>query len=471
MKIVYVNSPIYDYLTATLIEGLDLLGHEVITSEKAGAGRQVADAELRAAAELADLIVVGSNAGVRTHLVQDVRNPRKVFVDGSDQQDFGVTNNIRYKLVFKRELGRAFRDALSQFVFPLPFAAEARYLSDAEVVKDLQVTFLANMHTNPWRHSIHQRLRNLQNPAIVSGTTNERAYSTAQPKATAVETPLYRQLLRRSQISVSVAGAGYDTARFWEILAARAMLFTQALDIVIPHGFTDGVDCVTFGSLDEFDEKLIFYMNRPQLVKTIAGRGYERLLAHHTTRARAAQFLEAVTAHVDRPGYCAQFLHPEIKAVEEVCLGRGLDIGCGSSKTTPDCIGVDLTPGGANGSVGCESGRISVADIVASGDDLSMFEDGTLDFIVARHNLEHYRDPDRTVREWKRVLRRGGRIGVVVPDHDKVDTYALDPTHYCHFTRDSLGALFNGIGGFETRKLDVCVPNWSLVGIFEKASA
>lgn len=471
MQIVYINPAVYDYLAASLLEGLVDLGHDVVTAQASAYGRRLDDEPLRAFAETADLVIVGSNSGVRSHLVQDIANPRKVFVDGGDQQDFGVTNNIRFKAVFKRELNRRFHDAAKQFVFPLPFAAEKRYLSDEVVGKDLAVSFLANMHTNPWRHSIHQRLQNLKLPGVVSGTTNERAYSASQPKSAATETPLYRQLLRRSRISVSVAGAGYDTARFWEILAARAMLMTQDLDIVIPQGFTDGHDCVTFRSLEEFDEKLVFYMNRPDLVAQIAERGHQRLVAHHTSTARAAQFLEVVAAHIERPGYCAQFLHPEIRAIEDVCVGRGLDVGCGSSKTTPECIGVDITPPFTSGSVGCEAGRMSVANVVTSGDDLTMFADGSLDFVVARHNLEHYHDPVRTLREWKRVLRPGGRIGVVVPDHDKVDTYALDPTHYCHFTRDSLAQLAQQVGELQVRKLDVCVPNWSLVGIFEKAAA
>lgn len=470
MHIVYINPAVYDYLAAALIEGLVELGHDVVTAQPAAAGRHLPDADVRALAETADLVIVGSNAGVRSHLVQDVKNPRKVFVDGGDSQDFGVTNNIRFKAVFKRELNRRFHDAGEQRVLPLPFAAEKRYFGEPAPQRDLAVTFLANMHTNPWRHSVHQRLRNLKHPGIVSGTTNERAYSQSQPKSQAVETPLYRQLLRRSRISVSVAGAGYDTARFWEILAAGAMLFTQDLDIVIPHGFTDGHDCVTFRSLDEFDEKLTYYLNRADLVAQIAARGQARVLAHHTSKARAQQFLDGALALVATEGYCAQFLHPEIRAVEEVCVGRGLDVGCGSSKTTPDCIGVDITPANVIGSVGCEAGRVCLAEVTASGDALSMFEDGSLDFVVARHNLEHYHDPARTLREWKRVLRPGGRIGVVVPDHDKVDTYALDPTHYCHFTRDSLLQLVQSVGELQVRKLDVCVPNWSLVGIFEKAA-
>ncbi len=50
MKIVYVNPAVYDYLSATLIEGLATLGHEVLTSQAATYGRQLPDDELRAAA-------------------------------------------------------------------------------------------------------------------------------------------------------------------------------------------------------------------------------------------------------------------------------------------------------------------------------------------------------------------------------------------------------------------------------------
>ena len=154
MQIVYINPAVYDYLAASLLEGLVELGHDVVTSQVSPCGRRLDDEPLRAFAETADLVIVGSNAGVRSHLVQDIANPRKVFVDGGDQQDFGVTNNIRFKAVFKRELNRRFHDAATQFVFPLPFAAEKRYLSDEVVGKDLAVSFLANMHTNPGSRTV-----------------------------------------------------------------------------------------------------------------------------------------------------------------------------------------------------------------------------------------------------------------------------------------------------------------------------
>lgn len=429
-------------------------------------GIQLADDELRSQAEQADLIIVGTNTGVRSYLLQSIQNPRKVFVDGTDSQQFSVTPNIRYKAVFKRELGRAFPIPSDRFIFPLPFAAETRYFPKVFPKKDLRVTFLARMETNPWRYSIHQRLTNFRDRTIVSGTTHECAYGDGTHLFR--PTPRYHRILARSQIAVSVAGCGYDTGRFWEILAAAAMLFTQEPDIVIPYGFTDGIDYVSFRSLDEFEDKLFFYLNRPELAQTIAERGHQRLLKYHTTRARAIQFIDRVKGAVGRQDYCDEFLHPEIRALESLCVGQGLDIGCGSSKTTPNCIGIDITPGGTLGSVGCEQGQVSVADIVASGDDLSRFASNSMDFIVARHNLEHYHDPIATLREWHRVLRPEGRLGIVVPDHEHVDTYALDASHYCHFDRDSLRNTVCEIAGFKLLSIDVCVPKWSLVGIFQK---
>lgn len=151
----------------------------------------------------------------------------------------------------------------------------------------------------------------------------------------------------------------------------------------------------------------------------------------------------------------------ERKILEKLCQGRGADIGCGSSKITSGCIGVDLTGHGQLGKLGCEKNQKSVADIKASGDSLSMFNNDELDYIVAKHNLEHYRNPLNTLLEWKRVVRRGGKIGVVVPDDRYVNTMALDPTHYSAFTPTILRELFFQ-AGIEVLEEGTAVKHWSI---------
>jgi hypothetical protein len=307
VRILYINPPRYDYLAATLTEGLLELGCEVRASEAANYAEKLADADIPTYAEAADLIIVGPNGLVRAGLVEGLVNPRIVHVDGGDLQALAPQESIRFKIVFKRELNRRYPDPAASFLFPLPMAAERRYFSASAPQRDIMVSFVANMITNTLRESVHRRLLNLNHPQVITGTTGERAYDQAAPRGLPIETPQYRELLHRSVISVNVPGAGYDCARFWEILAARAMLFSFEPDIVIPDGFTDGVDYVAFRSLDEFDEKLGYYAGRLDLVHEIAERGHQRLLAHHTSRARAAYFLQIVRAHIDRPGHCAEW--------------------------------------------------------------------------------------------------------------------------------------------------------------------
>ena len=161
--------------------------------------------------------------------------------------------------------------------------------------------------------------------------------------------------------------------------------------------------------------------------------------------------------------------HPERMALLPYCeLGKGIDVGCGHRKTHDNCIGVDLTPGGQKGRYGCVSGRVSQADICTSGDDLHMFEDGELDFVVARHNIEHYVDVIKTLQEWKRVIRDGGTMAIVAPDESDIKTIALDPTHYHAFTPESFTRYIDLIGGFNILKCETLLPKWSFIIVCER---
>ncbi|MBW2121474.1 MAG: methyltransferase domain-containing protein [Deltaproteobacteria bacterium] len=155
--------------------------------------------------------------------------------------------------------------------------------------------------------------------------------------------------------------------------------------------------------------------------------------------------------------------HPEAVALQPFCVGKGVDVGCGFRKTHPDAIGIDLLGKGEIGQYGCMEGMPSVADIKASGDDLYMFKDGELDYVVNRHNLEHYVDVVKTLWEWKRVLKIGGVLGMVLPDETRLDTIALDPTHKHVFTPESITNLLVLIGGFRVEKVEVVIPDWSFL--------
>ncbi len=142
------------------------------------------------------------------------------------------------------------------------------------------------------------------------------------------------------------------------------------------------------------------------------------------------------------------------------CRGKGIDVGCGPHKIHPKAIGIDIAPKGTKfmppGRKDIPDrlgGLVCQADIQARGDDLFMFKDNELDYVVSSHNLEHYQDTIKTLKEWKRVLKPGGILGVILPDDTRGDSmHALGHKH--SFTPESFKNLIELIGGFRIIKLE-----------------
>lgn len=308
MKICVLNHPSYELLSASLIEGLKTLGHEVGCLEDSSYGSKLPEEQFTAFAQDADLIVL---CGRRDDIdfLRGVTNPRIVAIDGTDFFHVQVSTNLKLKAVFKRELS-PLENAAANRIYPFPFASEQRYFID-NPEKDIQVSFLALMQSNPLRSAVHYRLLARKNPQIISGMTGERSYNVGQPNPQAIDTPVYRQLLARSKISINVPGWGFDCARYWEIPAAGAMLMTFKPEIDIPDPLINGEECVEFGSMVEFDEKLDYYLAHPEQVNHIAQRGREKILQKHTSTARASWFLRHALTLAQREGYCEQFYKPE----------------------------------------------------------------------------------------------------------------------------------------------------------------
>jgi SAM-dependent methyltransferase len=163
----------------------------------------------------------------------------------------------------------------------------------------------------------------------------------------------------------------------------------------------------------------------------------------------------------------SKYYDTERKLAARYAKGRGIDVGCGSKKTTLACIGVDLTPKGRYGFAGSQLFEASQADVVASGDKLP-FKDEELDFVIARHNLEHYIDPVNTLQEWRRVLKVGGTLVLIMPDEAHLDTIMLDPTHYHVYTQESMARLIGAVGGFRLARNEQAIPKWSFIVVAKK---
>lgn len=96
--------------------------------------------------------------------------------------------------------------------------------------------------------------------------------------------------------------------------------------------------------------------------------------------------------------------------------GAKLDVGCGARKRGPDYIGIDRRALPGVDLVG------DVADV------LPAIPAGVVGEIWCSHFLEHVDDLEGVLAEMCRVLRRGGRLEIVVP-HFSNPYFASDPTH------------------------------------------
>jgi SAM-dependent methyltransferase len=83
---------------------------------------------------------------------------------------------------------------------------------------------------------------------------------------------------------------------------------------------------------------------------------------------------------------------------EKYCKGDGLDIGYGADIIVPECSGWDLRNGDAQ--------------------YLDGIEDESFDFVYSSHCLEHMIDVRVSLKNWFRVVKKGGFLIIAIPHRD-----------------------------------------------------
>jgi len=147
--------------------------------------------------------------------------------------------------------------------------------------------------------------------------------------------------------------------------------------------------------------------------------------------------------------------------------GKGADIGCGQRSINKDVIRVDID-------------KNVHPEILCDGIKLP-FKDGELDYITSIHSFEHFDNQYEVLKEWLRVVKSGGIIGIVHPDinHTKkqnpvIDNPGLrDNPFNKHWHENNLITLREqmdkwGELGFHIIDCGKACTNWSFYLIIEK---
>jgi SAM-dependent methyltransferase len=145
--------------------------------------------------------------------------------------------------------------------------------------------------------------------------------------------------------------------------------------------------------------------------------------------------------------------------------GLTLELGCGATKSVPDCIGVDIVPKGEL-IPGLVEAR-SVADIVADVCEPLPIQSDAYDTVVARHILEHVMNPIKCLKEWGRVIKKGGTLILAVPNQDIRSSIPLNYQHVHAYNPESLKTLMETLG-WHTEAITDPKNGISLVGAFTK---
>jgi len=77
-------------------------------------------------------------------------------------------------------------------------------------------------------------------------------------------------------------------------------------------------------------------------------------------------------------------------------------------------------------------------DIVDDGETLRSIADGSVDFVIANHMLEHTRNPIATVKNFLRVTKPGGIVFMAIPDKRFTFDLKREVTPFAHIREDYL---------------------------------
>jgi SAM-dependent methyltransferase len=147
------------------------------------------------------------------------------------------------------------------------------------------------------------------------------------------------------------------------------------------------------------------------------------------------------------------------------CKGNGIDIGPGGDPIVPAAVRVDLPR---------PYSLVGDMPVQLAGDsrDLYWFRDEVLDYVYSSHVLEDFADTEQVLREWLRVLKKGGHLCIFCPDekiyreHCRTTKQPYNPNHvHACFSLDFVRVILDRIGGIDIihEKPLAHVYSWEIV--------
>ena len=97
--------------------------------------------------------------------------------------------------------------------------------------------------------------------------------------------------------------------------------------------------------------------------------------------------------------------------VVKYCQGRGVDVGCGAEKITPEATGIDYAI-----AYDLADHPETAADVTCGWEEyFASVPAGSLDYVYSSHLLEDYEDIEPVLRAWTEAVKPGGYMILYLP--------------------------------------------------------
>jgi len=312
-----------DYLANTVLDGFRALEHTkeylIRISPRFIAVADYSDWELEDGAfiqfaQKADLILFIHAKYSTKDLVEKIGLWNKtVCIDGSEtgknnRYDFAVQNTlimgthqggsaVQYDLLKKSRSYFRREKPYYEGITPFPFGIEDRFISYTQgQQKDIDFACIFGQDEYPPLRKYATEM--LENFCVKNGFT----YATSKTNSlfnrdfrNTKSQEKFHDILGRAKVGVSIGGGGYDTLRFWEILANNCVLLTESIDIYHPNSpELDFKRIFGFKNLFDFEYRLKeigALIRSGDIEKYMDMEEYRKILSTHSTAERVRELV------------------------------------------------------------------------------------------------------------------------------------------------------------------------------------
>lgn len=121
------------------------------------------------------------------------------------------------------------------------------------------------------------------------------------------------------------------------------------------------------------------------------------------------------------------------------------DLGCGANKTVSWAVGVDMIQ--KDQAIDTLTGSPqSSADVQADVSQPLPLEKNSFDVVIARHIMEHLMDSVTVLKQWKEIIKPGGRLIIAVPNNTMIQSIPMNIEHVHAWNPEGMKSMLEAVG-------------------------